>query len=185
MTLRDIPNLISIARILLVAPVVWALLAGRYELAIVLFAVAGISDAVDGFLAKHNHWESRLGGILDPLADKLLLICTFVSLAWLDALSWWLVALILFRDLLVFGGGIVYNWLIEPFEAEPSFSSKLSTTLQIILGVLAVAHLGLYELPAGLFYWLELAVAAAVIISGTGYVLEWSRRALHHGKHVD
>lgn len=178
---RDIPNIISVVRILLVAPVVWALLNERYELAIVLFAVAGISDAVDGFLAKYFHWESWLGGILDPLADKLLLISTFLSLAWLGAIPWWLVGLVLFRDLVVMGGGVVYDRLIEPFEAEPSWSSKVSTTLQIVLGVAAVAHLGLYPLPEALFVWLEWAVAAAVAISGLGYVLEWGRRAIRHG----
>jgi cardiolipin synthase len=177
---RDIPNIISIVRILLVGPVVWSLLDGRYELAIILFAIAGISDAVDGFLAKHYGWESRLGGILDPFADKLLLICTFFSLAWLGMISWWLVVLIVFRDLVVMGGGVLYNWLIERFEAEPSLSSKISTTLQIVLGVLALTHLGIYPLPVELFYWLELAVAAAVIVSGVGYVLEWSRRTIRH-----
>lgn len=178
---RDIPNLISIARILLVGPVVWALLDERSSLAMVLFAVAGISDAVDGFLAKHYHWESRLGGILDPLADKLLLIGTFLSLAWLGVIPWWLVALIVCRDLVVMGGGVVYNWLIEPFEAEPSWSSKISTTLQIALGVAAVAHLGLYVMPDALLVWLQWLVALAVVVSGLGYVFEWSRRAIRHG----
>jgi len=180
---RDIPNLISFIRILLVAPVVWALLEGRYSLAMVLFAVAGISDAVDGFLAKHYHWQSRLGGILDPLADKLLLICTFVSLAWLGIIPWWLVALIVFRDLVVIGGGVVYNWLIESFEAAPTWSSKLSTTLQIVLGVVAVAQQGLLHLPPTWLDGLIWAVAAAVVVSGSGYVYEWSRRAIRHGKH--
>jgi cardiolipin synthase len=179
---RDIPNLISIARILLVVPVVWALLNDRYGLAMLLFAVAGISDAVDGFLAKHYRWESRLGGILDPLADKLLLVSTFLSLAWLGAIPWWLVALILLREVIVMGGGVIYNWLIEPFEAAPSFLSKLATTLQVLLGVVAVAHLGLYELPEPLFQGLQWAVALAVAVSGAGYVLEWGRRALSHGK---
>jgi cardiolipin synthase len=183
MTPRDIPNLISIARILLVAPVVWALLEGRYQLAIVLFAVAGISDAVDGFLAKHFHWESRLGGVLDPLADKLLLIGTFLSLAWLGMISWWLVVLIMARDLIVVGGGVVYNWLIEPFHAEPSWASKLSTTLQIALGVAALLHLGIMPLPVLWFDWLEWLVAAAVVVSGLGYVYEWSRRAIRHDQH--
>jgi cardiolipin synthase len=178
---RDIPNLISIARILLVPPVVWALLNTHYDLAMVLFAVAGISDAVDGFLAKHYRWESRLGGILDPLADKLLLLSTFLSLAWLQAIPWWLIGLILLRELIVMGGGVIYNWLVEPFQAEPSFISKLATTLQVLLGVVAVAHLGLYELPEPLFAGLQWAVALAVGVSGAAYVLEWSRRALRHG----
>lgn len=177
---RDIPNLISIARIVLVGPVVWALLEGYFQLAIVLFAVAGLSDAVDGFLAKHFHWESRLGGVLDPLADKLLLICTFLSLAWLGMISWWLVLLIVCRDLIVIGGGVLYNWLIAPFHAEPSWVSKVSTTLQIALGVAALFHLSIMPLPAVWFDWLEWLVAAAVVTSGLGYVFDWSRRALHH-----
>lgn len=179
---RDIPNLISIARILLVPVVIWALLDGRHALAITLFAVAGISDAVDGYLAKRYHWQSRLGGLLDPLGDKLLLIGTFLALAWLGMIPWWLVALIAGRDLIVITGGVVYNWLIEPFHAEPSWTSKVSTTLQIVLGVAALVHLGLHELPPELFQWLEWAVALAVVVSGLGYVLEWSRRAIHHGR---
>ncbi len=182
MRARDIPNLISIARILLVAPVVWALLEGYYTWAVLLFAVAGISDAVDGFLAKHYGWQSRLGGVLDPLADKLLLIATFLSLAWLGMISWWLVVLIVCRDVIVIGGGVLYNWLIAPFHAEPSWSSKVSTTLQIVLGVAALFHLGLVPLPVVWFDWLEWAVATAVILSGLGYVYEWSRRAVQHGQ---
>lgn len=183
MRARDIPNLISLARVLLVAPVVWCLVQGYFGWAIVLFAVAGISDAIDGYLAKHFHWESRLGGVLDPLADKLLLIATFLSLAWLGMVSWWLVLLIAGRDLVVLGGGVVYNWLIAPFHAEPSWGSKVSTTLQILLGVAALFHLGVMPLPVVWFDWLEVAVAAAVIISGLGYVFDWSRRALRHDKH--
>lgn len=182
MQARDIPNLISIARIILVIPVVWTLLEGFYLWSVVLFAVAGISDAVDGYLAKHYHWQSRLGGLLDPLADKLLLIATFLSLAWLGMISWWLVAVIAARDLVVIGGGLVYNWLIAPFHAEPSWVSKLSTTLQIVLGVAALFHLALVPLPAVWFDWLEGAIAVAVITSGLGYVLEWSQRAFKHGK---
>lgn len=179
---RDIPNLISIARILLVVPVVWSLLQGYYTWAVGLFAVAGISDAVDGFLAKHFGWQSRLGGVLDPLADKLLLIATFLALAWLGMISWWLVALIMCRDVIVIGGGLLYNWLIAPFHAEPSWASKISTTLQIVLGVAALFHLSLVPLPAVWFDWLEWAVAAAVVVSGLGYVYEWSRRAFNYGK---
>lgn len=90
MNRRDIPNIISVFRILLVLPVVWLLLQQQYTMALVLFAIAGVSDALDGFLAKHNGWESRLGTILDPLADKLLLVCSFLTLAWLGLIPFWL-----------------------------------------------------------------------------------------------
>ncbi len=86
MRARDIPNIITVFRFLLVTPVVWAMLNDRFGLALLLFGVAGLSDAVDGYLAKRNNWTSRMGALMDPLADKLLLVCTFVTLGWLPGL---------------------------------------------------------------------------------------------------
>jgi len=102
---QDLPNIISILRIVLVLPVVWALLNNYFLWALVLFTIAGISDALDGFLAKHFHWESRLGSILDPLADKLLLIASFASLTWLGLIPVWLFWMALGRDFLIVIGG--------------------------------------------------------------------------------
>jgi cardiolipin synthase len=182
---RDIPNLISIARILLVFPVVWALLDERFGLALILFVVAGVSDALDGYLAKHYSWQSHLGGILDPLADKFLLISTYVCLGWLGELPWWLVALVLLRDVVIVAGAVVYNFRVAAFEASPLLISKLNTLMQLVLAVLGVVDLGLQPLPPWLLDALILVVALTTLASGVAYVVGWGRRALDHGRHAD
>ena len=117
MRASDIPNLITVGRILLVAPVAWALMVQNFSLALILFFVAGVSDAVDGFLAKRFGWTSRLGALLDPLADKFLLVTCYAVLAWNDLLPVWLLVLVLTRDLLIVGGAVAYNFRIERLEA--------------------------------------------------------------------
>ncbi len=175
--LRHLPNLISFARIIMVVPIVWLLLERRFEPAIWLFVIAGASDGLDGFLAKRFGWSSRFGGILDALADKILLLSTFTCLWWLDVFPWWLLALILLRDLLIFGGGTYYNFHVERFYPEPSYISKISTFLQIMLAALGVLHLGLGMVPLWVIDTLVVAVVITVVLSGAGYVQEWSRRA--------
>ena len=127
---HHIPNLITSLRIVLVAPFLWLLLEARYGAALLLFAIAGISDALDGFLAKHYGWTSELGGILDPIADKLLLLGAILTLGWLNELPIWLVVLILARDILIVGGAISYHFVIAPFQAAPLMISKLNTLMQ-------------------------------------------------------
>lgn len=177
MQAKDIPNLISLFRILLTIPVIWALLEQHFTVALVLFLVAGISDGLDGFLAKHYHWQSRLGGLLDPLADKALLVSTFLCLGGLGLLPSWLVALVIFRDVLIVSGALVYSIQIEQLNAEPSLISKLNTLLQIMLGLLVVVNQGLYLLPGWLLDGLIWSVTATTLLSGLAYVVEWSRRA--------
>lgn len=178
---KDIPNIISIGRILIVFPVVWALLNQRYELALVLFFVAGASDGLDGFLAKHYVWQSELGGILDPLADKFLLISTYLCLGWLGELPWWLVALVLLRDVVIVVGAVVYNFRIAKFQASPLLISKLNTLLQIVLALLAVIDLGVYDLPNELMQGLIWLVALTTLVSGVIYVTRWGKLAMHSG----
>jgi cardiolipin synthase len=184
-SLRHLPNLISAARIVLVAPIVWSLLNHHFELAIVLFLVAGASDGLDGFLAKRFGWSSRLGGILDALADKILLVSTFVCLWWLGLFPAWLVLAILARDLLIVIGGTVYNFRIEAVEPEPSPISKINTFLQIALAAAGVIHLGFGGVPAWAIETMIWLVVGTVVLSGAGYVLDWSGRAREHGTHRD
>lgn len=179
---RHIPNIITVLRILLVGPIVWALLAERYSVAIGLFLIAGASDALDGFLAKQFDWSSRLGGILDALADKLLLISTFLALWWLGMFPGWFVFLILARDVLIVGGGIAYRTRVGMFDPAPTPISKLNTFLQILLAAGGVLHLGLMPLPDWVFQLLIWSVVATVLLSGAGYVVEWSRRAANGGR---
>jgi cardiolipin synthase len=176
---RDIPNLITVFRFFLVPPVVWLLLNDRFAAALVVFGVAGASDGIDGYLAKRFNWSSHLGALLDPLADKLLLVCSFVTLGFLGLIPYWLVALVILRDLVIVAGAVSYHYFVEHLVAEPSWASKLNTVTQILL-VLAVmfAH-GIRELPA---LWIEIllySVMVTTIWSGIGYVWTWGRRALH------
>lgn len=164
-------------RILLVAPVVWALATEQYAMALLLFAVAGVSDGIDGFLAKHFHWESRLGSILDPIADKLLLVASFATLTWLGLLPLWLLWLVLARDLIIVAGGLAYHYLVGQFELTPLWSSKINTTLQITLILLVMIQQQWFQGLDNLVtigIWL---VVASVINSGTEYVLVWGARA--------
>lgn len=174
----DIPNAICVLRMLLVAPAVWALATGRFGLALVLVCVAGLSDGLDGWLAKRFDWRSRLGGLLDPLADKLLLVSLFITLAVLDRLPAWLAAVVIGRDLVIVSGAVAYTMLVGPVQPEPSRASKLNTLAQLacIAGVLLPAALGT---EPGLVVTLAgAAVLVTSVVSGLDYVLRWGSRAL-------
>lgn len=182
-----IPNLICVLRILLVPPVAITLLAARYREALVLIIVAGLSDGLDGFLAKRYHWQSRLGGLLDPVADKLLLTVTFVALALQSLVPAWLTVLVIARDVVIVGGGLAYQWLVAPVQPEPSAASKLNTAMQLLflcLVVTAAAVPGV--VPAEFIATAVLVAGAGVlvtgIVSGLDYVLRWSARARQHGQ---
>jgi cardiolipin synthase len=174
---KDIPNLITLLRILLVIPVVYALLQKEFGLALGLFFIAGVSDGVDGFLAKHYHWQSRLGSLLDPLADKLLLVSSSLSLAWLGLLPGWLVAAVLLRDLLIVGGAAWWNFHISLLQAEPTIISKINTFMQIVLVLTVVLAQIFSQLPDGTLTALIWVTLATTLSSGIDYVWEWSKRA--------
>jgi cardiolipin synthase (CMP-forming) len=176
---RDIPNVITAFRFLLVPPVVILLLQDRFAAALVVFGVAGFSDALDGFLAKRYGWQSRLGGLMDPLADKLLLVSCFVTLGWLGWIPMWLVALVILRDLVIVAGAIFYNLRVEQLEAEPTMVSKLNTTAQIILVLAVIFSLGVQAIPAQLIDILQYSVLVTTLWSGLDYVWIWGRRAWH------
>lgn len=174
---RDIPNLISIARILLVLPLCWLLLDQRYAWALVLYVVAALSDGLDGWLARRYAWRSRLGAILDPMGDKLMQLCAYLVLAGQGLLPWWLAALVLGRDVVIVIGAWLYHRLIGRYEIAAAPLSKLNTVLQMLLPVWLLAHT-VYDLPgAGLTPWLIGLVACSTLISGLNYVLVWGRRA--------
>lgn len=174
---RHIPNLISLGRILLTLPIVLALLRQDFHLALLLFALAGISDGLDGFLAKHYRWQSRLGTLLDPLADKILLIASSLSLTWLGLLPLWLVGLILLRDLIIIGGALFWNMLIGQLEARPSIISKINTFVQISLVLAVVGEQAFTWLPAGTLDALVWITLATTLASGIDYVWEWGKHA--------
>jgi cardiolipin synthase len=174
---RDIPNLICVARIVLVAPTVWALASGRYAMAAALVVVAGLSDGLDGYLAKRFDWRSRLGGLLDPLADKLLLVSLFLTLAWVGAIPAWLAVVVLGRDLVIVSGGVAYHLLVGPVQPEPSRASKFNTLVQLAFLLIVLASLALHLALAPLVVLFGAAVLVTSIVSGLDYVIRWGGRA--------
>ena len=178
MNARHIPNLITAARILLVFPIVSLLLVGRLDWALALFIVAGVSDAVDGFLAKYFGWQSRLGSYLDPLADKLLLISSYVVLGWLGLLPLWLAVLVVLRDLVIFTGAVAYYFLLRPFEGQPILISKLNTLLQLLLVFVVLLSHGLTPIPDAVIAALIGLVGLTTLASGAQYVYVWGTRYL-------
>ncbi|MGH8173644.1 MAG: CDP-alcohol phosphatidyltransferase family protein [Rhodanobacteraceae bacterium] len=177
--LRNLPNLITVLRMLLVVPLCWLIANERYEGALAIAAIAGLSDAVDGFLAKRYDWQTWLGGILDPIADKLLLIATFLSLAFSADLPMWLVALTIGRDLAIVAGATAYYYLIGHFDAEPSRLSKLTTLVQILFVLGELLRLSrLIDVPDPVRNASIAITAALTVASGVHYVVVWGSRAL-------
>ncbi|MDH5190224.1 MAG: CDP-alcohol phosphatidyltransferase family protein [Gammaproteobacteria bacterium] len=176
--LREIPNIISVARIILVVPIVYTLIKGMYDTALFLFVIAGISDGLDGFLAKHFGWVTRLGGILDPLADKILLISCYVVLGWQEVIPVWLVAAVIIRDVIIVTGGIVYHFRIEVLEALPSVISKINTFMQIVVVVAVMLDRSWWDMPPIMLDTLFYITLATTIASGLDYVWRWSARAM-------
>lgn len=184
MKLSSIPNIISIARIILIAPVVWALLIERFDLALILFAIAGISDGIDGFLARHFKWQSWLGSILDPIADKLLQVTTYVTLGLMGNIPPWLVIAVVVRDIIIVTGSSVYYLKFKHFEADPSLLSKANTVLQIAYVLLVVIKLAeVYLMPEIFINTLGIVVLLTTVSSGTHYMIRWFILASRESKH--
>lgn len=177
MSLSWLPNAISVFRIALIVPVALSIIDGQYATALSLFLIAGISDGIDGFLARRFDWHTRLGALLDPIADKLLMAASFVTLAFVGVIPVWLAGVVVFRDLVIIGGATTYNFLIAPVQGEPTLISKINTTLEIlfVVGVLARAA---FEMPGDTtILVLGAGVLVTVVISGVDYVVAWSQRA--------
>jgi cardiolipin synthase len=171
----SIPNLITLGRILLVPIVVWAIASGAMWIAFVLFVAAGISDAVDGFLAKRFHMTTILGAYLDPLADKALIVSIYVTLGVNGLLPRWLVILVVSRDIMIVGA-VVLSWLVgSPIKVKPLVVSKLNTVAQIVFACAVLAELGFdFEIPHVNVTLMGL-VAALTLLSIAAYVAEWVR----------
>jgi cardiolipin synthase len=144
---RHIPNLISILRILLVVPLAFFLLSKNYLVAFGLFFLAGISDALDGYLARRFNWSSRLGALLDPVGDKLLMITSYLILGGQEHLPIWLVVTVILRDVIIVTGGLAYRVMIGEVAIEPILSSKVNTALQIALMAIVLFSLSIVAIP--------------------------------------
>jgi cardiolipin synthase (CMP-forming) len=172
----SIPNLITLGRILLVPIVVWAIATpGTMWIAFVLFLAAGVSDAVDGYLAKRFHMTTELGAYLDPLADKALIVSIYLTLGINNWIPRWLVILVVSRDILIVGG-IMLSWVVgSPLKIKPLLVSKLNTVAQIVFACVVLGSLGFnYEWPTLTLILMGL-VAVLTLLSVAAYVAEWVR----------
>jgi cardiolipin synthase len=171
----NLPNLITLARILSVPVVVWAIAAHEMLFAFVLFVAAGLSDAVDGFLAKRFGMTSELGAYLDPLADKILLVSIYVALGITGYAPRWLVILVVSRDLLIVGA-VMLSWLMDrPLAIKPLLISKLNTVAQILYAGMVLGSIGLAFDLGWLMPTTMAAVAALTLLSVAAYVRDWVR----------
>lgn len=171
----SIPNIITLGRILLVPVIVWAIASGQFDVAFILFLIAGLSDAVDGFLAKRFNMGSEIGRLLDPLADKALLVSIYVALGIFDLIPRWLVILVVSRDLMIIAAVIV-SWLVEkPVVLKPLMVSKLNTVAQVLFAALVLAARGFGFSPAPVDKLLMIAVTILTLASVAAYLREWIR----------
>ena len=168
-----IPNAITIVRFLLVPAVIYALLAGRTDLALVGFVVAGISDGVDGFIARQFDQRSELGAYLDPVADKLLLVSVFVVLGYMGELPLWLVIAAVSRDALIIGAVMLSSLMGRPVEMKPLFVSKSNTAIQIVLAAVVLAELALATSFGILRPGLIVASGLLTGASAAAYLVGW------------
>jgi cardiolipin synthase len=176
--LRHLPNAITVSRILLVAPIAVSLAHHRLLSTIGLFGVAAFSDAADGFLAKRYGWQSELGAMLDPIADKLLLVTVFIALAYLRLVPVWLMVSAVARDLIIVSGAVLYRIFIGKISIRPSVVSKFNTLCQAGFILAVVAREKFSAPPDWAVKVLGALVFATVVVSGIDYVLIYSRRAL-------
>ncbi len=171
--ISQLPNLITISRIAL-APVLILLLKDQeYAASLAVFLIAGVSDGLDGFIAKRYGFVSRLGSVLDPLADKTLLVSSYVMLTMLNHLPFWLMLTVAFRDLLIVGGYLAYTSMVGPVQMRPSWLSKINTFMQIALVIVILAQQALNLVYPPMVEVLIYTVLLTTVASGLHYLWLW------------
>jgi cardiolipin synthase len=174
---RHLPNALTILRLLLALPIALLVVAGDSTLAMALFIFAGATDAIDGWLAKRFGWQSQLGGWLDPLADKALVLAVCFALALRGDLPYWLFGVIAVRDLVIVSGAVAFHFNYAPLHAAPTLIGKLTTLTLLSLVVILLWR----NVSAGVPDWLALGLVylcvAMLIASGADYVRRWSAKA--------
>lgn len=178
--MHNIPNLISILRLLLVPFTVWLIISEAYGSAFVTFVTAGISDGIDGYLARRFDWRTRLGAYLDPLADKALLVSVFVTLGFLKLIPAWLAILVVSRDALIVGAVLLSRVLDDPVRVAPLMVSKVNTVAQILFAVAVLGVAALGKPVGGLVDYGAIPVALLTALSGAAYLKAWLRHMAHH-----
>lgn len=180
MNLRQLPNAITGLRLVMAPLLPWLLLAGHYRSALGVALAAGLSDALDGLIAKRFGWQTRLGSLLDPIADKLMLGLAMLGLVWVGMLPVWLVALVLVRDAVIVAGAVVWWRLAGPYDGRPSLMGKLNTALQVALVLLCLVELAGLVAPLQVRVQAVVAVGLLTFVSGLDYVIRYGVRAWRH-----
>jgi cardiolipin synthase len=168
-----LPNAITLSRIALAPVFILVLKDGDFLSALGIFLLAGISDGLDGFIAKRFNMQSRLGAILDPLADKILIVSAYVMLTIMNHIPFWLMLTVAFRDLMIISCYLIYTSMIGAVQMRPSYLSKLNTFIQISLIVLILTQQVIYPLPGIVIDLMIAAVMTTTIASLLHYVWEW------------
>ncbi len=176
--MRHLPNIICLVRIVLIWPTVVALQAGEYWTALVLVAVCAVSDALDGWLAKRFNWTSHLGKILDPLADKMLLVALFLTATWSNLVPWWLTAVVVGRDVMIGSGAVVYRIWFGPLHGRPTILSKINTGMQLAVVLAAILGAATGYTNSEMLTALAIVTLLTTIVSGGDYLTVFTRRAL-------
>jgi len=171
-----IPNILSFARLLSVPVAIMLMLDGNFTACFWIFVAAGVTDAVDGWFAKTFDARTQFGAFLDPLADKALVVSSYLMLGWLGHIPGWLVVLVVFRDVLIIGGAMVAYLMLGDFHSRPLAISKLNTAVQIALVAAVLARLGVAIGHPSIDWVLVHVAAATTLASGFAYLWEWGRR---------
>jgi len=167
--LKHLPNFLSLLRLAAAPLTAWLILAGHDTAAFLLFAAAGLSDGLDGFIARHWRLTSRFGAWLDPAADKLLMLLCFLALLQVGVTPWWLVALVILRDLCIVAGAVLARYFAVPLRVEASLLGKISTAVQIVY-IGGCLLLRAFELEAPrLLFAAAFTAAVFTLLSGLGY----------------
>ncbi len=170
-----LPNFITIARLIGVPLIVWLMIADRFHAAMLLFVLAGVTDAADGFIAKRFNARSVLGAYLDPVADKALLVSVFVTLGFKGVLPAWLIVLVVSRDLFIIGALLLAYVLGSPMAVKPLWVSKVNTVAQIVLIGFVLADRAGLHLFEPLIDLMIVVVAVLTVASAGGYLVGWVR----------
>lgn len=175
--MRHLPNLICLIRIAMIWPTVSALHAQDYDVALLLFTAAAVSDGLDGYLAKRFNWTSELGKVLDPLADKLLLVCVFIVATWMGLVPAWLTAAAVARDVMIGLGALIYRFWFGPLRGRPTIVSKINTLLQLSYLLAVMTHAALQVPPSEVLSALAILTVITTITSGADYIFTFTQRA--------
>ena len=175
--MRHLPNIICLVRIALIVPLLQAMVAGEQARILVLFSIAAVSDALDGYLAKRFQWTSDLGRVLDPMADKLLLMSVFITAAWLDIAPWWVATVAVTRDLVIGVGALVFRLWFGPLRGRPTIISKINTGMQILYLLAVILASAVHLPPREVIDALAVAMVLTTVASGVDYVSRFVRRA--------